>query len=807
MYNFKSIERESQQKWSFITNIDNNKPKYYILEMFPYPSGNIHMGHLRNYTIGDVVARYKRAFGFNVLHPIGWDAFGLPAENAALQHKIHPRKWTEQNIVNMKKQLQDIGLSYDWSREITTCDPEYYKHEQKFFLEWLEYGLAYRKESLVNWDPVDNTVLANEQVIDGRGWRSGAQVEKKKLSQWFLKITEFAPDLLESLEQLTDWPEKVRMMQNNWIGKSEGVVIEFKLVDEDHSLKVFSTRPETIFGASFCAISIDHPLVQTLTDVKLAEFIKKHHSITEQDIERADKEGFDTKIKVYHPFIKGRILPVYVANFVLADYGTGAIFACPAHDKRDYDFAKKYNLPVYPVIKATGDEGEFYDGGGILCNSQFLDGLDIKIAKQIATERLVQGGYAEKIITYRLRDWGISRQRYWGCPIPIIYCDECGVVSVPKEDLPVTLPYDIDYNSSGNPLKTHPTWKHVQCPKCKKDAIRETDTFDTFFESSWYFIAFCGSDTKSYDYFLPVDCYIGGVEHAVLHLLYARFFTKALKKYNHINISEPFSKLITQGMICHHTYYDKHNNFLTPDQAKKSEQLGEKITMGRVEKMSKSKKNVINPSSIIDKYGADTARLFMLSDIPPERDLEWSENGLEGAWRYVNRVYRLIENYERDNSSYVVADLKLHKILHKCLQALTDDLEQCRLNCAVAKLHEMTNLLYSDKGILLEGLPILIKCMEPFIPHLAEHAWSKIRKGGFLVNEPWPRADTKLLIDDTVTIAVQINGKLKKTIETQINSTKEKLEKQALEATQHIIGDNKVNKVIVVPNKIVNIVL
>ncbi|MBQ4875177.1 MAG: leucine--tRNA ligase [Rickettsiaceae bacterium H1] len=804
MYDFKSVENQIQDKWDFITDIDKNKPKYYVLEMFPYPSGNIHMGHLRNYAIGDVIARYKRASGYNVLHPIGWDAFGLPAENAALQNQNHPAKWTKDNIDNMTNQLKSIGLSYDWSREIATCDSDYYRHEQQFFLKFLEQGIAYRKESYVNWDPVDNTVLANEQVIDGKGWRSGAKIERKKLYQWFLKITEFAPELLTGLNNLHDWPKKVRMMQSNWIGKSEGTIVNFEIIGKNESLKVFTTRPETIFRASFCAISVDHPLAKSLTEQKIIRFIQENSLTTTEEIEKAEKKGIDTGIKVRHPFLPDKKLPVYIANFVLAEYGTGAIFGCPAHDKRDHDFAKKYDLLIYPIIKTENNES-YEIKEGTLYNSEFLNGLETKSAKKLVVKKLIEQEKGEKVTNYRLRDWGISRQRYWGCPIPIIYCRNCGTVPVPEKDLPVTLPDDVDFTLHGNPLANHPTWKKVKCPKCQDDATRETDTFDTFFESSWYFIAFCGLDKKSTDYFLPVDCYIGGIEHAVLHLLYARFFTKALWQFGYIDCKEPFVKLITQGMICHKTYRDEEGQFISPDEAKDLTRKGKNITIGHMEKMSKSKKNVINPGTIIDKYGADTARLFMLSDIPPERDLEWSEKGLEGAWRFINRIYKLVDPYDPKKSCRPL--LSSRKTLHKCLHNLTEDLEHSRLNCTIAKLHEITNLLYNDKEILAEGIPILLRCIEPFIPHLAEYLWGKIGNSTLLCNEPWPKVEKKLLIDDTITIAVQVNGKLRKTIQLPIDSPKEEVEKSALIAIKNKIDPSKVKKKIVIPNKIVNLVI
>ncbi len=800
MYNFKKIESEIQKKWNFNTKINSNKPKYYVLEMFPYPSGNIHMGHLRNYAIGDVIARYKRACNYNVLHPIGWDAFGLPAENAALQNNCHPAEWTQKNISSMKEQLKSIGLSYDWSRELITCDPEYFKHEQQFFIDFFNKGLAYRKEAYVNWDPVDKTVLANEQVINGRGWRSGAKVEHKKLSQWFLKTTEFASELLDELKGLDRWPDKVLTMQENWIGKSTGAEIEFDIIGTEKKLKVFSTRPETIFGASFCAIATNHPITNLLKDKKIDIFINENSAIKNESIDTAEKKGIDTGLRVQHPFLADKQLPIYIANFVLMDYGTGAIFGCPAHDKRDCEFAEKYNLPIYPVITSDNSNDK---KNNTLYNSDFLNGLNESDAKELAINRLTEKKIGKRVVNYRLRDWGVSRQRYWGCPIPIIYCKNCG--AVPAEDLPVKLPSDIDFTKKGNPLDNHSTWKYVKCPLCNTDATRETDTFDTFFESSWYFVAFCGLEKKHIDAFLPVDCYIGGIEHAVLHLLYARFFTKVLQKCGYISSTEPFAKLITQGMICHKTYQNNSGDFLFPTEALRLIEKGEEVSIGPMEKMSKSKKNVINPNVIIDQYGADTARLFMLSDIPPERDLEWSEKGLKGAWKFINRIYNMIEQYDR--SKIYQPSKKTQQALHQCLNKLTDDMEQNRLNCAVARLHEMTNLLYDDDQILSEGIPILVRCIEPFTPHLAEYLWSSIGNSNLLCNTEWPKADEKLLIEDTITVAVQINGKLQKTIDLAPNSTEEEYKNSAKSAVDKKLENKQIKKIIVVPNKIVNFVI
>ena len=670
-YNFSETEPKWQRTWTagncFAAESSDNKPKYYVLEMFPYPSGRIHMGHVRNYTLGDVVARYKRAQGFNVMHPMGWDAFGLPAENAALERGVHPGPWTRQNIAVMKGQLQPLGLSLDWSREIATCEPEYYKHEQKMFTDFMKAGLAYRKESWVNWDPVEHTVLANEQVIDGKGWRSGADVEQRKLNQWFLKITHYAEDLLQAIETLDRWPEKVRVMQHNWIGRSEGARVTWPLQDaagkaRGESIEVFTTRPDTLFGASFCAISAQHPLAVKLaeTDAKLADFIVECGKVgtSTAAIETAEKQGYDTGLKAEHPFAPGKTVPVYVANFVLMAYGTGAIFGCPGHDERDMEFARKYGLAVHCVVAPEGEDiaaftakleagNEAFTDDGVIVNSQFLNGLKVEPAKRAAIEKLESQGRGKGTVQYRLRDWGVSRQRYWGCPIPVIHCAKCGPVAVPDKDLPVTLPEDVTFDKPGNPLERHPTWKHAKCPTCSGPATRETDTFDTFFESSWYFARYCSPhladralDRKEAQRWLPVDQYIGGVEHAVLHLLYSRFFTRALSDCGYLDLKEPFAGMFTQGMVCHETYRAADGAWVEPGDVRKDGGAtvrisdGSPVVLGRSEKMSKSKKNTVDPHAIIGTYGADAARLFMLSDSPPERDLEWTDAGIEGAWRY-----------------------------------------------------------------------------------------------------------------------------------------------------------------------------
>ncbi|QUI59938.1 MULTISPECIES: leucine--tRNA ligase [Wolbachia] len=817
-YDFKNVEKFYQNKWDFSVSKDSKKKKCYVLEMFPYPSGKIHMGHLRNYAIGDVIARYKRAHGFEVLHPIGWDAFGLPAENAARDNNINPAAWTKENIDNMRAQLKSIGLSYNWNHELSTCEPDYYKHEQKFFLDFLKHGLAYRKESWVNWDPVDQTVLANEQVVDGKGWRSGAVVEKRKLFQWFLKITDFAEDLLHCLQSLKNWPEKVKTMQERWIGKSEGATIDFEIVGLNKKLKIFTTSPHTLFGASFLAVGAEHPIVQDLKDKEIRDFIGNMKAKGEND----EKIGIYTGLNVRHPFLD-KELPIYIANFVLMEYGEGAIFGCPAHDQRDFEFAQKYGLPIIPVVceETTEILKEPYFGDGVMFNSEFLNGLMINEAKKVIIKKLEEKGIGKKTINYRLHDWGISRQRYWGCPIPIIHCKDCGIVPVPEKDLPVVLPTDVEFTSGGNPLDKHPTWKFVDCPKCGKQAERETDTFDTFFESSWYFASFC-SENKSINKdtcnrFMPVDYYIGGIEHAILHLLYSRFFCHALTKCGYFDVKEPFSTLITQGMVCHITYKDENGKWLFPEEAKELIAKGAKIQVGKVEKMSKSKKNTVDPNFIIEKYGADTARLFVLSDIPPEKDMEWSDDGVEGCFRYINKLWRMVVqlrpvNIHYDNENIVGKLLEYRKKIHKLLQGLTDDLENCRLNCMVAKFREMTNLIAeidvkTGKSLIDEGICILIRVIEPFMPHLAENLWQKIGGEGMLYMQPWPKADESLLIDNMVTVAVQINGKLRATIEVATDLPQEKLKKIATDSVSNKIDQSKIRTIYAVPNKVVNIVI
>ena len=826
-------------------------PKYYVLEMFPYPSGKIHMGHVRNYTLGDVVARHRRAKGYDVLHPMGWDAFGLPAENAAIERGAHPAEWTRENISAMREQLKSMGLSYDWSRELATCEPDYYRHEQKMFLDFLNAGLVYRKESWVNWDPVENTVLANEQVIDGRGWRSGALVEKRLLSQWFLKITQFSEELLSALSGLERWPERVRIMQENWIGKSEGLKFSWTLTGSADHIEVFTTRPDTLFGASFVAISAHHPIAQKLaeTNPRLAAFIAEcdHIGTSEAALETAEKLGYDTGLTVVHPFAADRDIPVFVANFVLMEYGTGAVFGCPAHDQRDLDFARKYGLPVRPVVLPPGADAatfaiadEAHTEDGILFNSDFLDGLPVAEAKAAAIARIESQGQGHRTVNWRLRDWGVSRQRYWGCPIPIIHCPVCGAVPVPASDLPVRLPEDVSFDKPGNPLARHPTWKHTACPRCGGKAERETDTFDTFFESSWYFARFCSPQAETVgferdvaDAWLPVDQYIGGIEHAVLHLLYSRFFTRALKECGYLNVAEPFAGLLTQGMVCHETFKSETGNWLYPEDVAKSDtgdlvqvENGTRVIRGRSEKMSKSKRNVVDPAHIIATYGADTARLFMLSDSPPERDLEWTEAGIDGAWRYVNRLWRLAANpavpLPPANSPQPAAfsgrAATVRPLIHRAIAQVDDDLERFQFNKAVARIREMTNALGEFNGgpsdgegaawVLREGLEAAALLIGPLMPHLAEELWSILGHDRLLALTPWPKADPALLVDDTVTIAVQVNGKLRATIQLPKDSPPETTEALALQQPQIValLAGKQPRKVVVVPNRIVNVV-
>ena len=848
-YNPKVIEKKWQGYWDknkiFESEINKDKEKYYILEMFPYPSGKIHMGHVRNYTLGDVIARYKRAKGYNVLHPMGWDAFGLPAENAAIENKISPKKWTYENIETMKSQLKKMGLSIDWSRELATCDKEYYHQQQKLFSKFYKDGLIYKKESLVNWDPVENSVLANEQVIDGKGWRSGADVEQKKLSQWFFKITDFAEELLNSLTNMSGWPEKVKTMQKNWIGKSQGCEIKFKIINEGENithehLEIFTTRPDTIFGATFCALSPFHPIVDQILENndETSELIKKMRSqkINEETASKNEKEGIKTKLYIEHPFIKNKKLPVFIANFILMDYGSGAIYGCPAHDQRDLDFANKYKLDIIPVIQPNSEDKfdgiNAYTGEGLLINSDFLNGMNIIDAKIRMIQELEKLKVGNGTINYRLRDWGISRQRYWGCPIPIIYREDGKVIPVPDDQLPIELPEDIDLNLPGNPLENHPTWKYTKCKETGMNAIRETDTLDTFVDSAWYFLRFCSPKNQNepfsneeIDYWMPVDQYVGGIEHAILHLLYSRFFTKALKVKE---LNEPFKSLFTQGMVCHHTYQNIERQWVYPnDVTEEGDQLiqtstGKKVSMGPVESMSKSKKNVIDPESIIQSYGADAARWFMLSDSPPERDINWSISGIQGSWKFCQKVYSLIE----ENKSLFDENIKFQNLsdegksllieIHQNLDEVTKSIEKFQMNVAVAKIYEMVNHILKYKSIntdcktaIKDSLNILIRIIEPMTPHLAEECWSMMKNKSSLNQEPWPIVNQEFLVKSEINMVIQINGKRRGEIKIATDAKEADVLDQiyTIKNIADMLNNKIIKKSIFVPNKIINIVI
>ena len=856
-YNFRETEAKWQKAWderqTFRARMDKARPKYYVLEMFPYPSGRIHMGHVRNYTQGDVIARYKRARGFNVLHPMGWDAFGLPAENAAMEKKVHPKKWTYENIATMKMQLKSMGLSLDWSRELASCDPSYYRHQQKMFLDFWKAGLAYRKEAWVNWDPVDNTVLANEQVIEGKGWRTGAPVERRKLTQWNLKITHFADELLERLDTLDRWPEKVRLMQANWIGKSRGARVFWQLTDASGAdrgkLEIFTTRPDTLYGASFAALSAEHPIVAELAekDPGLEHFVAecRKTGTAAADLETAEKIGYKLPLLARHPLMPGKTLPVYAANFVLMEYGTGAIFGCPGHDERDHEFAAKYGLPIIPVVMPEGaDAGSFsvaaepFVEDGVIINSDFLNGLTVEEAKARVIERLEEMGVGKGTTQYRLRDWLVSRQRYWGCPIPAIHCEKCGVVPVPETDLPVELPEDVTFDRPGNPLDRHPTWKHVACPQCGGAARRETDTFDTFIDSSWYFDRFTSPwlatapfDREENSYWMPVDQYIGGVEHAILHLLYSRFWTRAMREVQMTSRDEPFEGLFTQGMVCHETYRAADGSWLLPEEVERTAggkvvRISDKspVEVGRSEKMSKSKKNVVDPDQIIRDYGADTARWFMLSDSPPERDLEWTEAGVTGAWRFQQRLFRIATEALAElpaagtprPTAFSEAATTLRRAAHKAIAGVSADIEAFHFNKAVARLYELASTIdalkprdASENWAKREALEIFVRLAGPMTPHLAEELWQALGHKSLLADSPWPLAEDTLLVDDTVTVAVQLNGKLRGTLQLPKDVAKEDAEKAALALPELARGlDGKTPKrVIVVPNRIVNVVV
>ncbi|MCP8938723.1 leucine--tRNA ligase [Alsobacter sp. SYSU M60028] len=871
-YNAREAEPKWQRVWEerelFHTRNDDPRPKYYVLEMFPYPSGRIHMGHVRNYAMGDVVARYKRARGFNVLHPMGWDAFGMPAENAAMANKVHPAAWTYANIATMKAQLKSMGLSLDWSREIATCDPSYYRHQQRMFLDFLEAGLVDRKTAKVNWDPVDQTVLANEQVIDGRGWRSGALVEQRELTQWFFKITDYAQELNDALETLDRWPEKVRVMQRNWIGRSEGLLVRFAIdpataPSGETELKIYTTRPDTLFGAKFMAVAADHPLARAAAakDPALAAFAAecRRTGTAQELIETAEKKGYDTGVRVSHPFDPDWKLPVYVANFVLMEYGTGAIFGCPAHDQRDLDFVNAYGLGNQVVVCPPDvDPASFvvtdvaYDGDGTLVNSRFLDGMTIaqakeEVARRLEAARLDGEPVGERKVNFRLRDWGISRQRYWGCPIPIIHCEECGVVPVPKADLPVRLPDDVSFDTPGNPLDRHPTWKHVPCPRCARPARRETDTMDTFVDSSWYFARFTDpwlaeepTDRAAVDGWLPVDQYIGGIEHAILHLLYSRFFTRAMKRTGHAGVDEPFAGLFTQGMVVHETYRAADGAWVSPAEirieadgagGRKASLLatGAPVEIGAIEKMSKSKRNTVDPDDIIGTFGADTARWFMLSDSPPERDVIWTEEGVQGASRFVQRVWRLTGEIAGlaapvgtpMPNAFGDAALAVRKAAHRTLIRFEEDVERLRFNRCVAAIYELANALSAAIGAIdtperpadlawafREAGDVLVQALSPMMPHLAEECWAALGHDDLVGLAPWPLADRKLVVEDTITLPVQINGKKRAdvTVPREAKPAEVEAAALALDVVQRALEGRPVRKVVVVPQRIVNVV-
>ena len=846
-YNPSKIEKKWQNFWetnkTFSSKINKNFKKYYVLEMFPYPSGDIHMGHVRNYTLGDLVARYKRARGYNVLHPMGWDSFGLPAENAAISNNVHPKTWTEKNIKNMKTQLKKMGLSYDWSKELSTCDSEYYKHEQKIFIEFYKKGLAYQKETIVNWDPVEQTVLANEQVIDGRGWRSDAIIEKKKMKGWFLKITDFAEELLEDLNSLKNWPEKVKLMQKNWIGKSFGAYVDFNINKINEKVTVFSTRPDTLFGASFIALSPEHKLVDKLKKdyPEINKEINKLNlkNTNEQNIDKIEKIGIKIPLKASHPFLKNKLIPIFIANFVLADYGTGAVFGCPAHDQRDFDFAKKYDLDIIEVVSQEKKQAKeiklekAYTDNGYLINSDFLNDLTVDEAKEASIKKLEKLGLGSRTINYRLKDWGVSRQRYWGCPIPIIYCKNCGIQTVPEKDLPVKLPEKIDLQKSGNPLLNQSDWINVKCPKCLQSAKRETDTFDTFFESSWYFARFTDPNfndainKNNADYWLPVDQYIGGIEHAVLHLLYSRFFIKAMNKLNLINLNEPFKSLQTQGMVCHQTYKNSRNEWMFPkDVIKINDKFftidkKDEVSSGRIEKMSKSKKNVIDPNTIVDTFGSDTARFFILSDSPPQRDMEWTDEGVEGASRFLNKVWQLLINDDYKDIPYKKInyntdhDFNIFLCTYKTIKNVTQAIDNFHFNIAIANIRTLFNELNFYKSLTNNNKIILKFCisnfliiLNPICPHICEEAWEMLGNKKSISDAPWPKVDLKYLNDNYITLPIQINGKRRAEIKISKSLSTKEVKNLALNH-QNIIKflTETPKKVIYIPHKIINIVL
>ncbi|MBC6497814.1 MAG: leucine--tRNA ligase [Alphaproteobacteria bacterium GM7ARS4] len=847
-YRPQMIEPKWQAHWlqHHCFSTKETRKKYYVLEMFPYPSGRIHMGHVRNYTLGDIVARWKRAQGYGVLHPMGWDAFGLPAENAARLHGKHPATWTYDNIDMMRQQLQQMGFSYDWEREIASCHPDYYVHEQKIFLAFLKKGIAYRKKANVNWDPVEKSVLANEQVIDGRGWRSNAPIEQRHLTQWFLRISDYGETLRHALGQLTSWPQKVTLMQEHWIGMSDGSLIRFDIEGGGKDpIDVFTTRPETLFGACFCALSPQHPLSRQLSEhhPALRQFIHRHAQQATHETTDMDKEGIDTGLRVLHPYLRDVTLPLYVANFVLMDYGCGALFGCPAHDPRDYAFAQKYGLPITRVIEhPTLQETPVpWTGDGIMVNSAFLNGLETATARQRMIERLEKDNKGTRQRVYRLRDWGISRQRYWGCPIPVIHCPHCGVVPVPLKDLPVMLPSDIDFSKPGNPLDHHEEWKNTRCPQCSRKAQRETDTLDTFFESSWYFLRFtsprspqeCESDALKH--WMPVDCYIGGIEHAILHLLYARFFMRALRDCGYPipdDAIEPFHQLLTQGMVCHPTYRDCEGTWLSPDdvirrgrghnkgEGNNVDKEGRPVYVGRMEKMSKSKKNVIDPDTIIKQWGADTARLFIVSDTPAERDLEWSDTGIKGTHRYLQRLWTALhglcpslKKVESAPLTQQQQDKAFFSLIHRSIHLTTNHLEHHQFNRAVATLHTFANGLLRHKDdknlpLLKLGVETLLILHNPITPHFCEELWQRLGHTKSLTHVPWPKAHKAFFHEEECTIAIQVNGTLRAQLRLPRGTAQHHAEQQALSLPRltAYLKDTKPKKIVYVVDKVLNIV-
>jgi leucyl-tRNA synthetase len=837
VYNFKSIEKKWQnlfeEKKIFKTK-NNYKKKFYCLEMFPYPSGNIHMGHVRNYTLGDVIANYKRLNGYNVLHPMGWDAFGLPAENAAIQNNLHPKDWTLKNISAMKLQLKRLGLSIDWDKEISTCDELYYKHQQILFSLLYKRGIAYKKKSYVNWDPIDNTVLANEQVIDGKGWRSGAIIEKKELNQWFLNITKYSDQLLKSLDDLKGWPEKVKLMQKNWIGKSVGCEIDFVSDFKNTKIKIFTTRPDTIFGASFIAIAPDHPFTEYFKNEKNFQSFKElalKNVGTESSLSKNEKLGFKTPFFALHPFLNKKI-PIYVANFILMDYGTGAIFGCPAHDQRDLEFAKKYNLEIIPVVspdksKAVIINDQAFTEGGYIINSDFLNDLSVEDAKKNIIQKIEEKKIGNSKIIYRLKDWGISRQRYWGCPIPVMYREDGKVILVPEKDLPVELPKDIDFSKPGNPLDHHPTWKYTKCPETGMKAIRETDTLDTFVDSSWYFLRFCSPKEKQTpfnideaNYWMPVDQYIGGVEHAILHLLYSRFFTLALQDEFKLKVSEPFENLFTQGMVCHPTFKTEKGKWVFPKEV--IEKNGsyfldnkEKILKGDSQAMSKSKKNIVDPDDIIKIYGADAVRWFILSDSPPDRDIQWSDSGIQGAFKYIQKIWRVCEGIRIYKKEKEEIDNNFLIKINILVKEITECIEKFHINVAVAKLYVFLNNLNEeidkktlDKNSIVESYKKYLIIISAFIPYIANECWEIITKRNDLTSEEWPKIQNHLIQKDHFDIVIQINGKKRAIINAINNENEESVfsKSLAIKNIKVILEEKNIIKKIFIKNKLLNIV-